>query len=140
MKKRTLSLFLALLLLLSVCTLFASCGEEAGKITVSENKLEVDLKGYTLLYAESASGNDAYKKAVNYFSTSLKNATGKGYSLKAAANATLEDDDLAIVIGDTDFSESKKAKKGCFGVAGSIGTIASLLTVGGICLLKKKEN
>ena len=37
-------------------------------------------------------------------------------------------------------SESKKAKKGCFGVAGSIGTIASLLTVGGICLLKKKEN
>ena len=37
-------------------------------------------------------------------------------------------------------SESKKAKKGCSGIAGSIGAMASLLAVGGVYLLKKKEN
>ncbi len=119
MSKRTLSLFLAMLLLLSVCTLFASCKKEAG-ITVSKDKVEVDLKGYTLVYAESDTGNGAYKKAVTHFATSLKNATGRGYSLKTASNAELGEDAAAIVVGNTGFDESKKAKKSISGVGFSI--------------------
>ncbi len=120
MKKRTTCFLMALLLLLSVCTLFASCKRGAGEITVAEEKVEMDIKGYTLYYAESEQDNSAYKKTVNNFSTSLKAVTGKSYSLKSSQNTELEKDAPAILIGDTGYSESKKAKKAIDGVGFAI--------------------
>ena len=120
MKKRTLSFLLAVLMLLSLATLFASCKGKAGEITVAEKKVELDVKGYALYYAESAQDNATYKKAVTNFSVSIKNATGGNYSLKSSQKAELEKNAPAILIGDTGCSESKKAKKAIDGVGFAI--------------------
>ncbi len=110
MKKRTMSFVLALVLLLSVCALFASCKGNAGEITLAD-KVEIDVKGYGIYYAESEQNNSVYKKVVNNFAVSLKAATGKGNSLKSVTGEELEKDAPAILIGNTGYSESKKAMK-----------------------------
>ena len=120
MKKRTLSFVLALLLLLSSCALFASCGgDEAGKITLKE-KVTVDVKGMPLIYEASEQGVDYYKKAVNNFAATLKDSTGRNFSAKVTDKVELGEDEPAILIGDTDFEESKDAKKSINGIGFAI--------------------
>ena len=115
MKKRALSLALALVMLLSLATLFASCGGKAGEITVSKKTVEVDIKGWELHYAETTQDVDVYKKTITGFSTLLKNATGRSYSVKVVGKSELAEDTPAILIGDTGYEESKKAKKSISG-------------------------
>ena len=110
MKKRMCSLLLAVLLLSSVCTLFSSC-KKSGEIIASADKATVELKGYEIVYAESENQVGVYKKAVTNFATRLKNATGRSYAVKNTVSAAPEEDSTAILIGNTDCAESKKAKK-----------------------------
>ena len=118
MKKRTMCLVLAMILLLGTCTLFASCGGEPGEVTLTE-KVELDVKGYAILYADSGTAG-IYKKTVNNFATSLKNATGKSYSVKSVKGVELAEADTAILVGDTGFEESENAKDEIDGVGFAI--------------------
>ena len=111
-------LVLAMILLLGTCTLFASCGGEPGEVTLTE-KVELDVKGYAILYADSGTAG-IYKKTVNNFATSLKNATGKSYSVKSVKGVELAEADTAILVGDTGFEESENAKDEIDGVGFAI--------------------
>ncbi len=115
MKKiKLLSLILAILMLAGVATLFASCGTEAGVITPSEDTVDVDFTGYTVLYGETQSDSNFTRTIRNQFDAfvaRLSAATGVNVKLKQASREDIDDEAKEILIGLTDREESAKALK-----------------------------
>ena len=119
MKKiKFLSLILAILMLAGTATLFASCAKgEAGVITPSKDKTEVDFTDYALIQGDSQSGSNytgLLRKQFDAFTESLKKATGLNIKMQQANRVTAEDvesDAKEILLGATDREESAKALK-----------------------------
>ena len=115
MKKiKLLSLFLALLMLAGMATLFSSCGTEAGVITPSEDTVEVDFTDYTVLYGETQSGKNftrLVRSQFEAFAARLADATDVNIKLQQASRKDADPEAKEILIGLTDREESAKALK-----------------------------
>ena len=81
MKRKILSLLLALLMLCGTATLFASCGEIDGYVELS-GEVEVDLKNYAVVYANSVGKTRVYKNAITGLAEALGSITGERFIAK----------------------------------------------------------
>lgn len=100
MKRRILSLILVLCMLLSTAVLFASCG-----------KKKVELTGYNVVCGKDTSAS--MLNEITDFANSIKAKTGEKVSVKKvkADDALDNEDDLEILIGNTNRPETAKALK-----------------------------
>ncbi len=118
MKKiRLLSLFLVALLLVGALVLLTSCREEEepplGAIAPSEQTIEVDLTGYTVVYGKSQGAEDytaTVRDQFNRFVSRLSVATGVNLKLKQAARTDPDPTAKEILIGATEREESIAAQ------------------------------
>jgi len=113
-KVKLLSLFLALLMLCGTVTLFASCGGGVteGILELSENKIDVDVSDYTVVYGESQGANNyttTFKEQMRFFAEKLSEVTGVKFSANEIKRTRSTAEDKEILIGDTGREESTKA-------------------------------
>ncbi|MBQ8356396.1 MAG: hypothetical protein IJX39_01150, partial [Clostridia bacterium] len=109
--KRVLSFFLCLALLCSTVMLLASCSKgKDGEPKVSSKVVDVDLTDYSVIYASDLSSDG--RSQVNDMATQLSALT----ALKIRPNIdgesdAVKTDDLEILIGETNRSETVKTLK-----------------------------
>ena len=113
-KNRILSLFLAVLMLFGSLSLLISCGASytLGEITLSEETMQLDMTGYTVLYGKSQSESnftETVREQFNLFVSRLSNATGANFKLKDAARTDPDPTAKEILVGLTDREESVTA-------------------------------
>ena len=108
MKKKILSMLLAFSMLLSLGVAFISCGETDGVVTLS-GETEVDVSGWSVIYADSNAKTRTYRNAMTEFASLLSDATGERFAARLDGAAKLEADEPAILIGQTSQKESTKA-------------------------------
>lgn len=119
MKKiKLLSLFLAVLMLAGMATLFSSCANKEGEITPSNKTVDIDLSGYTVLYGDSQSGanfSGAIRAQFDAVASALSKATGANFRLTQASRSEADADAKEILLGATNRKESQKALSGIKG-------------------------
>ena len=114
MKKiKLLSLFLAVLMLAGMATLFSSCaGTEPGVITPSEETVDIDFTGYTALYGETQGTSNitrTVRSRFESFAENLSAVTGVNVKIMQCGRKAPEEGAKEILIGLTDREESKAA-------------------------------
>ena len=108
--KRFLCVLLSLLMLCSTAALFSSCGgEQDGDVTLSGELTQVDLTGYTAVFASALSKTQATLSLANEFVDRLRAATGAELMRYADNAVSAAEDDRELLIGLTDREESTKA-------------------------------
>ncbi len=107
MKKRLLSIFLALSMLLALAVLFAACGKSDGHVRL-KGDAEVDVKGYAFVYADSAAKTSTYRNTMTGLASTLSDVTGERFAARLAGAAKISEADPAILIGDTGQKETTK--------------------------------
>ena len=134
MKKRILSLLLALVLLLSTVALFASCkkdGEESSPV--------VDFSEYTtIVYPENAS--DSMVAELRALASTLKSLTGKDYELKKETSSkSVDTDDKEILVGATKRVESEATLEKISGAGYGYMKIDNKIVIAGSSNLLARE-
>lgn len=114
MNKRILSILLALSMLLALAVLFASCGETDGHVKL-KGDTEVDVSGWSVIYADSNAKTRTYRNTMTNFASALSDATGERFAARLDGAATLSADEPAILIGQTGQKESTKLKSSISG-------------------------
>ena len=108
-KTRSLSVFLAVLMLLGSIATFASCGVEDGVIEVSDQMLTLDLSAFSVYYGEELAKDDVICDMADEVAALVSQGVGK--NAKAYAFSKVEDEQggLEILIGQTTREESVDA-------------------------------
>lgn len=114
MQKRILCFCLMLAMLASLAVAFASCADKDGYVELGSDT-EVNVAGWSVVYADSAAKTRTYRNAMTALASSLSGLTGESFSARLAGAAKLSADDPAILIGDTGEKETTKLKKSISG-------------------------
>ncbi len=133
MKKRILSLFLALVLLFSTVALLASCKKK------EEASAVVDFSEYTtIVYNQNAS--DSMVAELHSFAAALKALTGKDYKLvEENSKGEVDTDDKEILVGATKRVESEAALEKISGVGYGYTKIDNKIVIAGSSNLLARE-
>ncbi len=120
MRRKVLSLFLVLCMLLSTAVLFSSCGKKT-----------VELVGYTVVCGKDASAD--MLNEITDFADGIEAKTGEKVSLeKVNADDALDDEaDLEILIGNTNRPETAKALKKVKGHGYTVAVVGKKLVIVG---------
>ena len=120
MKKRILSLFLCVCMLLSVTVLFASCG-----------KKKIELEGYNLVYASDVTETTA--TYITDFASLLGDKIDAKVSVKKVKpDADLDkEEELEILVGNTNRPETAKALGAIKGHGYSISVVGKKIVIVG---------
>ena len=111
MKKRILSLAMALCLLFTCATALSSCKKD-GEVSLSRKTVDVDVSEYNILYADAANGKkvtSTYQEAMRVFAEKISNVAGKNISSFSESKSRSKASDPEILIGLTSRAESQAA-------------------------------
>ncbi len=114
-KTRIVSFVLALVMLCGTAVLFCSCGgTQDGPVTLSGDVVDVDLTGYTVVFAQEFYDTSGMVHLVEKLADRISAQTGTKISA-AGENKVKSESDKEILVGATTRAASKKVQNGIKG-------------------------
>ena len=133
MKKRIISLAMALCLLLSGIAVLSSCKKEEG-IKLSRKTAELEVKDYTIVYPDETNGNQVTTMFQDYmraFAEKVSNAVGENLRAFSENKTRSKASDPEILVGLTSRVESQEALKSIKGNGYTIQVINNKIVLVG---------
>lgn len=128
--KKVLSVLLCLCMLLSMATMFTSCGEQTAEPKVSKKTVKVNLTDYEMVYASDLS--NTVKSQASVLAKQLSTLAETPVREKGDdETAPVETADLEILVGNTMRAETVKAMKGLGDFGWAIRVFANKICIVG---------